>query len=298
MKKEICLESLMSYKERGPYGDTYWRGNTSGYLIKDLINHFQAKNFADVCEGSGTSRDVCKELGVDYYGFDLHSGFDFTHDYLLKKVPCPLDIVFSHPPYHDMIKYSGHQWGGTPHPSDTSRCHSVDEFLEKSQVMLLNQREATRDGGIYCTLIGDQRNKELGFKSYQADLIQLLPKNELLSVVIKHQSNPSSTWKPFYGHFIPILHEYLIIWKKTRKCIFQISLEVATSATQLVAKTWRNAIRLVFMKLGRQATLSEIYKEVEKVAAHLIEKNRHWKEKIRQTLQRHYSRVERGVWSI
>jgi len=26
MKKEICLESLVSYKERSPYGDAYWRG--------------------------------------------------------------------------------------------------------------------------------------------------------------------------------------------------------------------------------------------------------------------------------
>ena len=37
---------------------------------------------------------------------------------------------------------------------------------------------------------------------------------------------------------------------------------------------------------------------IEKVAFNLISNNPNWKEKIRQTLQKHYTNVERGVWAL
>jgi len=297
MKNRFNLQSVLSYPDRGHWGNSKWRGNTTGHIINDLIGHFSARSFVDVCEGSGTSRDLCNDLGIKYYGFDLHSGHDFTADYVLKSIDAPADMVFSHPPYHNMITYSGNVWGQN-HSADTSRCINIDEFLEKSQVMLQNQREATREGGIYCSLIGDHRNRKFGYRSYQADFIQMMPKSELYSVVIKQQNNPSSSWKTYSGNFIPILHEYLILWKKSKKCLFQVSFEVALNATQFVSKTWRTAIRLAFMRLGKIASLSNIYLEVERVAGHLIANNKNWKAKIRQTLQKHYQNVERGVWGI
>ena len=48
----------------------------------------------------------------------------------------------------------------------------------------------------------------------------------------------------------------------------------------------------------REARLSDIYMEVEKVAANLIANNPNYKAKIRQTLQKHFRNVERGVWAI
>lgn len=51
------------------------------------------------------------------------------------------------------------------------------------------------------------------------------------------------------------------------------------------------------MKLNK-ASLETIYAEVEKVAAGLIANNQNWKAKIRQTLQKHYTNVERGVWAL
>lgn len=51
------------------------------------------------------------------------------------------------------------------------------------------------------------------------------------------------------------------------------------------------------MKL-KQADLNTIYNEVEKVAASLIANNPNWKAKIRQTLQKHFINVQRGVWAI
>jgi FtsZ-binding cell division protein ZapB len=51
------------------------------------------------------------------------------------------------------------------------------------------------------------------------------------------------------------------------------------------------------MKL-QKATLQEIYEEVQKVAGHLVANNSNWQAKIRQTLQKHYTNVERGVWAV
>ena len=237
------MKSVMSFPERGNYGNSNWRGNTSGYVIKELIQHFNPKLFVDACEGSGTSRDVCKEMGIEYVGLDLYKGQDFTKDSILTQLPRPADICFTHPPYHDMIAYSGSVYGKEILTGDTSHCRNVEEFISKSQVMLMNQREATKEGGIYCTLIGDQRGGSLGkgnFRSYQADFISMMPKDELLSVAIKLQHNCMSDTRVYSGSFIPIMHEYLLIWKKRAKSLFAISFDIASELQSRVATTWRN----------------------------------------------------------
>ena len=194
-----------------------------------------------------------------------------------------------------MVKYSG-----VVYPSiregDTSRCATTEEFLEKSHVMLLNQREATRDGGIYCTLIGDLR-KNGQFRSYQADFIKMMPGSELKSVAIKLQHNCLSDGRVYSGNFIPILHEYLLIWQKSSKSLYAIGLETATEKMRQIASTWRAVIRMALMKLGGTATLKLIYDEVAKVAGEMCTNNVNWQAKVRQQLQKHFNNVERGVWA-
>lgn len=56
-----------------------------------------------------------------------------------------------------MIVYSGEVWGTQAHPDDLSRCADDEDFHEKLQVVLLNQRAAARPGGHYGTIIGDRR---------------------------------------------------------------------------------------------------------------------------------------------
>jgi len=296
------MKSVLSFPDRGPWGDAKWRGNASGHVTRALIDHFQPSLFVDACEGSGTSGDVCREMGVEYVGLDLYKGQDFTKDSILAQLPRLADICFTHPPYHDMIKYSSSVYGDTVLDGDTSHCDSPEEFIAKSQVMLLNQREATLEGGYYMTLIGDQRGGTLGrgnFRSYQADFISMLPKDELLSVAIKMQHNCMSDKRVYQGSFVPIAHEYLIIWKKKRKTLMQVSLDIASSHKRAISTTWRNAIRIAMIHLGGEASLSKIYAEVERIVdAGRMADNPNYKAKIRQTLQKHYRNVERGVWAV
>lgn len=290
------MKSVISYPIRGPWGQNDWRGNMSGYVVKDLIEHFRPKLFVDACEGSGTSGEVCRDMGIEYVGLDLYKGNDFTKDAIIAQLPRLADICFTHPPYHDMIQYSGSVYGDKAIDGDTSRCTSPEEFIARSQVMLMNQREATRNNGIYATLIGDLR-KNGQFLTFQSDFIEMMPKKELISVTIKTQHNCMSDGRQYKGDFVPIIHEYLLLWKKSSRSLFAVSMDIASELQKRVATTWRNVIRMVLMKL-KEATLADIYAEVEKVAGYKIARNANWQAKVRQQLQLHFTNVQRGVWAV
>lgn len=294
------MNSILNFPERGNYGKSNYRGNCTGNIQKELINHFKPQFFIDVCEGSGTSKDVCNEQNIDYLGLDLHCGFDFTKNSVLSKATKEADMVFSHPPYHDMINYADERnkhgmFNGSG--KDLSSCQSVEEFLEFCQLMLLNQRDAAKIGGVYTTLIGDYR-KNGAFYSFQSDFINMLPKNELLSVAIKLQHNTMSSFKNYNGNFIPIQHEYLIVWKKAQTSIFEFLEKKIQEVKQVYNDTWKNIIRLALMKLDNKASLSEIYNMVLEIAPEKLEKTNNYKAKVRQVLQMNFTPVERGVWAL
>jgi hypothetical protein len=148
--------SILSFPDRGPWGNSRYRGNCSGHVYKRIFEHLRPRVFTDPMVGSGTSVEVAREMGIEAHGLDLHSGFNILKDSILKAVGKPSDLVLSHPPYHDLIPYSASEWGrgGEPHPDDLSRCESEAEFLEKLRVAILNQRKATAAGGSTASSLG------------------------------------------------------------------------------------------------------------------------------------------------
>lgn len=48
-----------------------------------------------------------------------------------------------------MITYSGEVYGSKAIEGDTSRCATTEEFIARSQIMLMNQRDATKEGVVY-----------------------------------------------------------------------------------------------------------------------------------------------------
>lgn len=295
------MNSIISYPNRGNYGKNNYRGNCSGFVIKDLVKHFKPNDFVDATLGGSTSADVCKELNLPFIGLDLHTGFDITQHSIYQAIGKRFsDMVFTHPPYHDMIKYQAERakhglsdFNG----NDLSNCKSIDEFLEMSQIMLLNQRHATANGGVYTTLIGDYR-KNGNFYSFQADYQKMMPKNELKSVVIKVQHNVMSDSKNYGGSFIPIQHEYLIVWQKSIVSMVSVITDKIREFQKAISSTWRNLVRIALMALGGESALPRIYSEIEKIAGDKLASNKNWQAKIRQTLQKHFNNVERGVWGL
>jgi len=146
-----------------------YHGNCLGYIYRQIFEFLRPCVFTDPMVG-GTSVEVAREMRIEAHGLDLHSGFNILKRRILDEVGKPSDLVLSHPPYHNIVIYSGNEQGRGAHPDDLSRCVSEDEFLDKLTIALKNQRDATRAGGYYGAIIGDVRKRGV-YSSYQADLI-------------------------------------------------------------------------------------------------------------------------------
>lgn len=299
------MSSILSFPERGKWGKSNWRGNCSGFIYQSLFEQLKPKFFVDPMVGSGTSIEVAKEMGIEAVGLDLHSGFNILRNSLLQALNGrESDLCISHPPYHDMVKYSGEVWGSEAHPDDLSRCGSIEEFHEKLHQALLNQREATLPGGFYGMIMGDQR-KNGKYISYQAEQIARLPADELAGVIIKAQHNCVSDRRVYDNKpRLPfITHEYIVLWKKAAVIMsFLDSLAImATQQHRRLTGTWKAIVRAVIVELGGKAHLSEIYAKVEeKTASDKLVSNRNWEAKIRQSLQlsKDFQPAGNGVWEL
>jgi hypothetical protein len=295
--------SVISYPDRGPWGDSKWRGNASGHVYRSLFEQLRPQVFVDPMVGSGTSVEVAREMGIEAYGLDLHQGFNAVSMDILSHVGKHADLCISHPPYGGMIKYTGPggMWGSEPDAGDLSHCANDAEFHEKMQMVLLNQRRATRPGGYYGTLIGDWRRNGV-YTSYQAEMIARMPADELAAVIIKTQHNCVSDAKSYGAMKLPrILHEYLLIWeKRSVSAVVLLSTMVKEQAAR-VSGTWKNIVRCVLQGLGGRATLDRLYAAIAAAAPERLATNPHWRDKVRQTLQLHtdlFRNEARGLWAI
>jgi hypothetical protein len=98
------LTSLYHKTDPGNYGSRSYPGNCSGNLIKDLLRYFAPRNVFDPMTGSGTCRDVCRELRIPHFSADLKSGFDACDP---ASYPAEtFDFVWLHPPYWRQKVYS------------------------------------------------------------------------------------------------------------------------------------------------------------------------------------------------
>jgi hypothetical protein len=208
--KDLC--SVVSYPERGPWGDNRYRGNCTGHLIKDLILRFGCQSVFDPAEGGRTTKDVVTGInkhlkkGIRYEGKDLSQGFDILTCQLPQQ---QFDLVFYHPPYWDIIRYSDDG-------RDLSGCQTLAEFEDRLNISVERLYQAVRPGGILAVLIGDKRRDG----NYYA-LFRTLLMNEkigrLKSIIIKIQHNTTSSKTQYHSgnpFFIPIKHEYCLIFQK------------------------------------------------------------------------------------
>jgi hypothetical protein len=208
--KELC--SVVSYPERGPWGDSSYRGNCSGYLVKDLILRFGCKSVFDPAEGGGTVRDVVAGINqfhrksIDYEGRDLRQGWDILTGPLPER---QFDLVWYHPPYWDIVRYSDD-------PKDLSNCQSLEEFDLKLSRSVERLFQAVNPGGILAVLIGDKRKDGKYYPLFRSLLFN--PNiGELKAIIMKLQHNCRSDSKGYPAKnpfLIPIKHEYCLVFRK------------------------------------------------------------------------------------
>lgn len=205
--------SILSFPERGPFGNATYPGNCSGYVLTRLIQQFRPRFVVDPMEGSGTSRDVCARLKIPFMGFDLRSGFDAVSTPLISVLPNSPDLIFLHPPYHLVIVYSGNVWGEKPVAGDLSRCLSLADYRRKLHRVIAHCDEALAAGGHLAVLIGDMRQQGY-YTALLPVVLDALPPHRLESILIKVQHHVSSDRTAYNGSFIPIRHEYLVLFRK------------------------------------------------------------------------------------
>ena len=197
------LTSLLRYPDRGPWGQSRYFGNCPGYLLVDLLDYFKPHSVFDPMEGSGTTREVCFDLHVEYEGRDLRTGFDLLSSPLPDRT---FELIFWHPPY-----WPGHRY--SDHPNDFSQATNQQDFLQRMQEGLQRLKTCLAPKGHLVMLIGDGRKNGV-FYSVHSAILQwnILPVETILIKAGDHERRARHFQ---YGptRFIPTLHEYVLIFK-------------------------------------------------------------------------------------
>ena len=207
--------SVCSYPSRGHWGNNKYRGNCSGFIVKDFIESFMRnKNglVADPSVGGGTSEDVAKELGVRFKGTDLHRGFNLLTDDFKTHLGEEAHLVWWHPPYWDMLQYSGKEWG-EPNKWDMSRM-DLPQFVESLELAVMNIHDACEKGGHYGILMGNLRRD--GNYYNLSSLVERIAPGKLVDEIIKMQYNCVSDRRDYSGRLIRIAHEKLLVFRRDK----------------------------------------------------------------------------------
>ena len=141
------------------YGRSDFPGNCSGTVVKNLLQKYAVKGIVlDPMAGSGTTIDVCKELGLECLAFDVQgSKWRPTQKDILEGDARSLDqmpdesvnFVFCHFPYWNMYRYS-----------DDARDLSTlgyDEFLAESEKAMVEAKRVLKPNCLYAVMMGDLR---------------------------------------------------------------------------------------------------------------------------------------------
>ncbi len=293
------LTSLVSYTDRGSGGQSAFRGNCSPRLVQDLIEHYKPRLFYDPAIGSGTSRDVAQSMQVPGFFSDLAQGYN-----VLENEPpySGFDFAFWHPPYWNIIPYSGPggQWGGAGNTSDLSLIADYGEFIKALDEATYRIYETLKRGGRLAVLVGDVRRKGVLYP-IQRDMRWFGNPD---AFIVKAQHNTVSSRTAYSGNFVAIVTEYLVVTKKADAWIVPLRVTNTKEADtrNWNGATWQNLVRAGLEFLGGEADLSALYqclqehRRVQEASAKEID----WQAIVRRELQirPHFRKIERGRWCL
>ena len=299
---ERKLTSIVSYPERGEGGNNRYRGNCSPKLIEDLIGFFKPTDICDYMCGSGTTKAAADKCGIQSKLYDLHSGFDIMNSDI-KERP---EFIFWHPPYWDIIKYSDvmykasdvqNRYGYDPRKLDLSRIPNWEQFVEAMNYAMMKQFASLEKGGRMAVLMGDIKKRGQLYSM----LAEIIKPGTLENIIIKAQHNCFSDNTQYSGNFIPILHEYVMIVRKDTPLLVPVIVakEIKADIRDMAGATWRDVVAAVLEECTEAVTLTYLYEQIEPHKK--AQNNKHWREKIRQTLQinpNHFHHTDRGMWVL
>lgn len=220
--------SVVVYPDRGPWGDNKYRGNTSGYLIRQLVEFYSPTHVFDPMSGGGTTQAVCEELHVPFFGRDIRHGHD-DNCIFCATYGFGVDFIFWHPPYHSMVKYGIDKDAPFDEGVDVEESRECNLSLQKNPKAFVAKLEVAMmklvtncllDDGVMCVQVGDMR-KAGKYSHWGAYVLQSAQRAglKLDNLIVKQQSNVTSAgfkYKVKEGNrgFVPINHEFVYCFVK------------------------------------------------------------------------------------
>ena len=302
-KEEILLElskqtdTVLSFPNRGPWGDSRYRGNCSGWIPAYFINKYNAGSVAEVFAGSGTTYDVCKDMGVRYVGIDLNPNPPrdgiVSMDILDDMVDLPdgfydADMVFLHPPYPSIndVRYAGKMWkdaDGTKVLRDIQEM-SWEDGMRGVNHALLRAYNAMPAGSYEVCLVGEIRAKG----QYRSMIQNLAIPGILHQTFIKLQHNTVSGGRTYSGRSDYALtgHEMIAVIKKPSgyELAYVMPKRYAMDIRDCKMATWKDVVMSIIRNIQGDISNEAVYHALE--GHKRTEGNENWKAKIRQTLQK------------
>lgn len=235
---ELEMTTHWSFPKRGDWAthDAKWRGNWSPYIPRNIILRYSQEGdlILDQFAGGGTTLVEAKLLNRDIIGIDINdvalercrekTDFDYQPAkgkvYInkgdarcLDSIPDDsIDLICTHPPYADIIKYSDGIDG------DLSQL-KVKDFLEQMKPVAEESYRVLKKGKFCAILMGDTRQKGCMIPM-SFDVMKIFQDAgfTLKELIIKEQHNCKATgyWKTnsVKYNFLLIAHEYLFVFRK------------------------------------------------------------------------------------
>ena len=150
---------------RRPQGDANYRGATPSHVIWNVLQRWTKPGdlVVDPFCGSGTTLDVCRDLGREGRGFDVGSPRDDVERADARDLPLEdesVDLVFFDPPYADNLAYS-----------DDPRCigklaAETGEWQEAMAAVLAESARVLKPGGVCAVFLCDIFKVKLGKRRF------------------------------------------------------------------------------------------------------------------------------------
>jgi len=238
---EIPLEwnTVWSFPERGSWAthNPKYRGNYAPQIPRNIIEMYTEKgdSVLDPMVGAGTTLIEAKLLARNALGLDINpeaveltkTALQFKHHPTSEqKVKIgdardlsflkddSFDLVLTHPPYMNIIKYSDGKI-----PEDLSNIGSLPKFCDEIEKIAKELFRVLKPDKYCAILIGDTRKGRhyvpLSFRVMQRFLkVGFVLKEDIIKV--QHNCTSTERWRPKAKRdkFYLIMHEHLFVFRK------------------------------------------------------------------------------------
>ncbi len=237
LDSDVQTTTVWSFPIRGAWAthNNKYRGNFAPQIARNVIERYSQPGeiVVDPMAGGGTTLIEARILGRKFIGSDINpqsvklceKAIDFSCEKAGKgDVVCAdardlsfignntTDLILTHPPYLNIIKYSDKDIEG-----DLSAISSINKFCDEIEKAAHEFYRILKPGKHCAILIGDTRRRRhyvpLAFSVMQRFLkAGFILKEDVVKV--QHNCTTTRYWGSQTRDFLLIMHEHLFVFRK------------------------------------------------------------------------------------